>query len=397
MTAQFQKEVLVAVFAAAAGMAPFAGTAAACPVCPAVEHRPTLHEQYARADVAVLAKWIAGDLPGGKPSASIAYRVLQVPRGAGSGLERGAAITVETSESVKKESLALLIGKRSGDGVIEWSAPREVDSVLYNYIVRAPARDAEPQERLRYYVEYLEHSNPEIASDSYAELTDFSIDEIAARPGDLPRELLRKAIGNSELHPVRRALFGVMLGLCGDRSDAELLLDQFADPAEEPSFGVEGMMIGYVLIRGEAGLQTLEALKLREPAASPSDSYAAFAAVRYLLTWGGSGVPPERLQKALHPLIERSEFTDIVTLVLARRKDWSVQGRLMELFGAGGFDGPSTKRAIIRYMLASTQDPPACAEGCVPFQVAEGLKHLAELRRREPRLVSECERYFYSP
>jgi hypothetical protein len=397
MTTQFKKGVLIAVFVTAAGTVHLVGPAAACPVCPVAEHLPTLHQQYARADAAVLAKWIAGEAPGEKSPGSTLYRVLQVPRGAGPGIERGATITLETYHPPKNESLVLLLGKRSADGFLEWSPARDVDSVLYNYIVRAPARDAEPGERLRYYLEYLEHANPEIASDSYAELTDFSIHELAAHPRDLPRDLLRKAIGNPDLNPLRRTLFGIMLGLCGDRSDAELLLDQFADPAEETSFGVEGLMIGYMLITGEAGLQTLEELNLRDPKTSPSDAYAAFEAVRYLLTWGGSGLPPERLRKALHPLIERSDFIDSVTLVLARGKDWSVQPRLMQLFGAGEFDARSTSRAIIRYMLASTRDAPAFAEGHVPLHVAEGLKHLAELRRREPRLVSECEQFFYSP
>jgi hypothetical protein len=96
-----------------------------------------------------------------------------------------------------------------------------------------------------------------------------------------------------------------------------------------------------------------------------------------------------------------------------------VQDRLMSIYGKGEYNIPSIKRAIIRYMLASTQagsPAPAGAAGqtsvtgqvhaSVDSQSAagqlsqaeyaeRGKKFVEELRKKDPRTVREAERFFF--
>jgi hypothetical protein len=119
-------------------------------------------------------------------------------------------------------------------------------------------------------------------------------------------------------------------------------------------------------------------------------------------------------------LLDQPELADLVIADLARWKDWSVQERLMSLYGKGDYNIPSIKRSIIRYMLASTDTkgdagPPTSttagtasgaqssggvASGNVPAEAnlesaARGKKYLEELRKRDPRTVKEAERFFF--
>jgi hypothetical protein len=123
--------------------------------------------------------------------------------------------------------------------------------------------------------------------------------------------------------------------------------------------------------------------------------------------------------QSMRILLERPELADLVIADLARWNDWSVQERLMEIYGKGDYNIPSIKRAIIRYMLASTQAKPAAvsspaatgtASGAqstvspstvnpprdVSLDFAErGKKYLEQLRKRDPKTVKEAERFFF--
>jgi hypothetical protein len=248
---------------------------------------------------------------------------------------------------------------------------------------------------LRYFLSAIDHPNKTIAGDAFAELSAIPIKQVVTRAGDLPRDFLRASLRDPDLNPTRLSLFALMLGLCGNGEDAALMIDTIAEPSEDFRIGIEGMIAGYLLLTGEEGLEVIEELMLREKNASFADVYAVLYAVRVLWNSGDSRIPLERLQAAVYPLIDRAELTDLVINELTRWKDWSVQPRLMQLYGAGAYDIPSIKRAIIRYMIASTKDVPAGSEKAVPLHAANGARHLDELRRRDPRLVEQCERFFF--
>lgn len=391
----FLRRVLCIVLACAAAGIVSPRAVSAWPVC-GIGSSPTLHEQFAQSDFAVLAMWLSREAASEGAKGSTLYEVLQVRRtpGDGDGVQRGDKFTVPQYHDANKGRFALILGTRSKKGGIEWSPPREVDSVLYNYIVRAPSRDADARERLLYFMNLLEDSNKLIANDAFTELSAIPIAELVAHAGDLPPDYLRYAIADPDLCLNRLSLFGLMLGLCGDADDANLMLKKISEPANDFRLGMDGVMAGYLLLTGEPGLVTIEKLKLHNPKESFTEVYAALMAVRNLWKYGGETIPRVRLQQALRPLIDRPELADLVIADLMRWKDWSVQSHLMELYGAEGFNIPAIKRAIVRYMIASTKDRPAGEATAAPLHAVNGAKHLDELRRRDAKLVRDAERFF---
>jgi hypothetical protein len=95
-------------------------------------------------------------------------------------------------------------------------------------------------------------------------------------------------------------------------------------------------------------------------------------------------------------LLDRPELADLVIADLARWKDWEIQDRLMKLYGAADYNIPSIKRAIVRFMVASTKDGvPKDSSKAIPEHVTKGKKFVELLRKKDPKTVGQAERLIF--
>ena len=210
-----------------------------------------------------------------------------------------------------------------------------------------------------------------------------------------------------------------MLGLCGDNHDAQLLADKISQKTEDFRIGIDGLISGYLLLTGPTGLDHIDDWKFKDRKVPFSETYAAMMGLRFMWQYASGRIPSERLQQSMRILLDRPELADLVIADLARWNDWSVQDRLMQIYGKGDYNIPSIKRAIIRYMLASTQTKSAAvasttvtgtasgaqsaggpASGNPPHDVSHeyverGKRYLDQLRKRDPKTVKEAERFFF--
>jgi hypothetical protein len=364
----------------------------ACPFCSAPTL--TLTEQFTKADAAVLVQWVGGELPKEDRPGNTVFEILQVARGSAKSLEKGKKITLERYRTGKKGDLALLLGSRGKEEVIEWGSPLDVTEASYNYIVKAPAAETPPARRLAYYIPYLEFSDPIVSADAYAEFANAPYKDIVPLAREMPREKLQKWIASSDVAATRLGLYGLMLGLCGHPEDAPLMERKIVESTEDFRLGIDGVIGGYLLLTGEDGLEVIEKAKLLDKKVPFSETYAAMQALRFMWTYGNGRIPADRLKSSMRLLLDRPELADLVIADLARWKDWSLQPRLIEIYGVEEYNVPSIKRAIIRYMIASTKDI-AAGSGEPPKHAAEGTRYLQQLREKDPKMVSEAERFFF--
>jgi hypothetical protein len=367
--------------------------APACPFCSAPTL--TLTEQYAKADAAVLVQWISGEMASKDSLGSTTYEIVQVARTPVKSIENGKKITLERYRKGMQGDLALLLGSRAKGETLEWGSPLDMSVDSYNYIVEAPSLDAKPGKRLAYYLKFLEASESMIANDAYGEFANAPYKDIVPLEKQFPREKLRKWLVAPDVPATRLGLYGLMLGLCGNDEDAALMQSKIAEKTDGFRLGIEGVMSGYLLLTGEKGLETIEKSKLESKEVPFSETYAAMQALRFLWTYGNGRIPADRLKASMRLLLDRPEVSDLVIADLARWKDWSIQARLMELYGAEEYNIPSIKRSIIRYMIASTKDVPAGGGEKTPRHVTDGVKLLAQLRDKDAKMVNEVERYFF--
>ncbi|HVV98975.1 MAG TPA: hypothetical protein VHB77_01475 [Planctomycetaceae bacterium] len=236
-----------------------------------------------------------------------------------------------------------------------------------------------------------------IATDAFSEFANAQYKDVAGIAKQLPHEKLRKWIADPETPQTRLGLYGMMLGLCGNEDDAKLLEKKMLDANGDFRLGIDGVMGGYLLITGDKGLAVVDREKIEKKKIPFSETFAAMQALRFMWTYGNGRIEPERLRQSMRLLLDRPELADLVIADLARWKDWTVQDRLMEMYDSEEFNVPSVKRAIVRYLLVCSRHVATTADGSPNPYAADAKQLLEGLRKKDPKTVSEAERFFVSP
>lgn len=371
-----------------------ANLACACPICgqPTV----TLAERFARADGVMLVEWVsARPAQQGMPDTTT-YEVVEIPRAEGGQTRKGDRLTVDGYHSGKPGNLVLLFGRRGEAGKVEWnSPPLDVTETTYQYILQAPSPESRWTKRLEYYVRFLEFPDVDIANDAFAEFVNAPAKDIAATAKLLPRAKVHRWLFDPKTPLTRIAAYGLMLGLCGNATDAQALEQKIFDREDDRRIGLEGIVVGYLLLTGEAGLEKIARDKLRSPGEQTGDVYPCLQALRYVYSYGNGKIATKQIAQAMRILVEQPEFSPSAITDLARWKDWGLQSRLMELYGTEGFDDRHAKQAIIGFLIACIKDVPANTADASPAHVGEAQANLARLRERDPKLVAEIEKFFF--
>lgn len=365
----------------------------ACPFCSAPDL--TLSERLAQADAAVLGEWRRGEKGEQGALGSTAYRVLRIVKDPADQFDKNRELVLNRYRPGKAGTLFLLTGTLSSGSTIQWDDPLQVTETSFQYIVEAPSPESPRQKRLEYFLKFLEYPDPVIAKDAYAEFAKAPYKDVVPLTDRLPRAKIRKWLTSSETPPNRIGLYGLMLGLCGNAKDVQLLKEIITEPADGYRQGIDGVIGGYLLLTGEDGLDLIDRTKLENTEIPFSETYAAMQSLRFLWTYAEGAIDKERLRASMRLLLDRPELADLVIADLARWKDWSVQDRLMDLYGTEGYNVPSVKRAIVRYMLVSTKDAPENGAEEPPEHVVRGKKYLETLRKRDPKLVRQTERFLF--
>jgi hypothetical protein len=353
-------------------------------------------EQYRNAEAAVLAKWISTVPGNGRDDrGSTTYEIHDVARSAIPVLMKGTRITHRRHVPGKPGDIAFLLGIGKDLENLTWHVPFPFSARRYNYVVRAPAADSAPEERLSYYIGQLEDADEVIARDAYDELSNAPFRDLIPLAEQFPREDLRKWVSDPQTFQPRLSLYGLMLGLCGDEHDAEMMESRIMDEPHEFRLGIDGLMAGYLMQKGTKGLAVLEQAKIVDKEVPFGEMYSAMTAVRFMWKYGNGKIPPERLKESMRLFLNQPEVSDLAISDLARWKDWSIQEQLRNMYGTEEYNVPSIKRAIVRYMITATKDVPADGAEKPGKHATEGARYLEELRKMDPKTVNEAEKYYF--
>ncbi len=363
----------------------------ACPFCSAPQL--TLAEQIAQTDAAIIGEWVSGikpDFDAGTAGSTV-YRINKLINSPNNPkLKVGQEITVEGYYPGEKGKFVLILGTL--DGELSWMSPLDISGQGFEYVKNAPSPEEEPSKRLAYYVKFLESSDPLIADDAYAEFANAPYKTIASVKDKFPREKLRTWVFSDETSVTRLGLYGLMLGLCGDKKDMELLKAKVIENDEEFRLGIDGIMAGYLILAGDEGLKVLEDAKLKPSLQTPSkvpfsETFASLQAVKFMWEYGGNRIAPEKLRGAQRILLDNPSLADLVIIDLARWQDWSIIGRLKKMYGHEPYDVPAIKRSIVGYLIQCIKQKPTEPGKPVPEYVTEAETFLAELEKSDPKTV----------
>lgn len=372
-----------------------ASSALACPACGPVL-QPTWSERLEKSDAAALVQWVSATRGSddGKTPASSTFEITQIARDADKLLKKGQRIVVPKYVEGEVGNLYFLWGQKK-DAAIVWKPAKEVSETAYHYITQAPSSELTGPKRLRFFLKFFEFPDELIATDAYIEFAKAEYKDVKAIADAMDRKKIRKWLADPNTIPSRIGLYGLMLGLCGTKEDIPFLEKQIVSLKEEFRIGVDGVIAGYLMLVGEKGMDLVDRTKLKDPKTPQSETYSAVQAIRIIWTYGDGAIGKQRLKQSMRLLIERPDFIEMAIVDLARWKDWSVQDRLMELYGKKDYDASSIKRSIIRFLMASAADVPKGKKSPEPQHVAKGRKMLAVLKKKDPKTYRIAARTFF--
>ncbi|HUQ69876.1 MAG TPA: hypothetical protein VM165_10155 [Planctomycetaceae bacterium] len=366
--------------------------AVACPFC--VPPPPTLAEQLAESDVAVIAEWARSEpASDDQPEPRIDFRVVEVLRTTDDGPKKAGIVSVSFFIEAKPGDLFLLLAKRP-EGIADWGQPIEVTEISAAYAKQTPSIERPAKERLPFFVRFLESSDQLLANDAFAEFGGAKYEDVVAIKDRLSREKIRQWLENPGTPPMRLGFYGMLLGLCGNAEDAEFLAAKVfpATPADKFAIGLDGMMAGYVLLTGERGLNRLVEQKLNDPKQPDGDVYAVINLLRFLWQFAPDRVPQAKVAAALRPLVDRPQFAEVAIVDLARWKEWSVLDQVIARYGQPPFETPEAKRKAITFALACIKDGGNDPQPGTPAKQAR--QFIERLRADDPETLRNAERFF---
>jgi hypothetical protein len=279
-----------------------AGTLAAravgCPFCSAPSQ--TLAEQVAQADGVCLVQFVSGEPAKDQDPGTSTYEVVQVVKSPKDSIRKGDHIHLARFRAGKAGDLFLVMGTRAGkENTIEWGSPTEITEPAFGYVAQAPAPEVATAKRLKYFIRFLEFPDQLVANDAFSEFANAPYKDIAAVAPLLPREKIRGWLTRPETPQTRLGLYGMLLGLCGNDSDAKLLAEKIAPNSDDFRIGLDGMISGYLLLTGTSGLDNIDDWKFKihnGKKSAFSETYAAMMGLRFMWQYAGGKIPNERLR-----------------------------------------------------------------------------------------------------
>lgn len=377
---------------AAAVAAALSRSAVSCPFCEAPSL--TLSEQLNQADVSLLVQWVEAK-PADKDkgfAGSTTYEIVEVVQNVGDVYHPGGRVQLDRERAARPGDLFILLGTKGTN--VEWASPLAVSEASYQYIKQAPTQETPLSERLKYFVKFLEYPDAMVAGDAYGEFANAPYKDIVPIKDKFPRDDLRKWLTDPNTPKTRLGLYGLMLGLCGNEEDAQLLREIIEQPTQDYRLGIDGIMAGYLLIKGEEGLPLIEDGKLRNTDAAFSETYAGMQALRFLWTYAPERVPADRLRAAMRILLDRPDLADLVITDLARWEDWSVVDRLMQMYTEKDYSIPSIKRNIVRYFLVAERVKGENEGDAPPESAVKAKEYLAKIKETDPKTYEAAKRFF---
>jgi len=354
-------------------VASFHQQATACPFCSAVSQ--TLSEEMAAMDTAAIARIVAGT----ETEADAEFEILSVIRG-DKLIRPELKLRINYFGKAKSDQQFLIMGVDPPD--LLWSSPLPVSPVAIEYVNALTKLPKETVERLEFFLAYLEHKESMLARDAYDEFAKAPYDDIKKLKDKLDRPQLIEWIKDTSLPPDRKRLYLVMLGVCGQTSDADLLEKLLRSDDDNKRAGLDAMIACYLTLRGADGLKLVDEVFLANKQSQYADTYAAIMALRFHGTEGGI-LEKEKVLESMRLILNRPELADLVIPDLARWEDWSQIDKLADLFKSADDKSSWVRVPVINYLRAC------------PLPQAE--QKLNELKELDPAAFKRATSFFPVP
>jgi hypothetical protein len=261
----------------------------------------------------------------------------------------------------------------------------KADSDLPKYLHGALAvKDKKPNERLRFFFDYLDNADGEISNDAYKEFGNADYKDYREMAASLPADKIAGWLKSKATPSFRYGLYASMLGHCGKPEHTKVLLELLQDAEKPSSSGVDGMLAGYVMLKPKEGWKYLCSI-LSDPKKEFMFRYAALRAIVFFHDSRPDLVENSEIVSALALLLNQSDIADLAVENLRKWSEWELADKVLALKNSQAFEQPIVRRSVLRYAL-SCKDKVAAAREYVDAQRkkdAQGVSDAEELLKLE--------------
>lgn len=243
-------------------------------------------------------------------------------------------------------------------------------------------KDAPAAERLKFFFNWLDNPDPEIANDSYKEFGNADYKDFRGMASALPPEKVAGWLKDKATPGFRLGLYASMLGHCGTKEHAKILADLLDDKEKRLSSSIDGVLASLVMLDKEAGWTRIETL-LKNPKEEFMMRFAALKAARFFHDYRPDLIPPAKVLDAYKPLLEQGDISDLAIEDLRKWKAWDQAGAIFALKGKEAGKVAIVKRAILRYALRCPGDAAKAYVANAKIEDKRGVEDAEELLKLE--------------
>jgi hypothetical protein len=253
------------------------------------------------------------------------------------------------------------------------------DSDIVKYLQGAVAvKDKPIGERLRFFFDYLDNADLEVANDAYKEFGNADYKDYRDMAKKLPADKIAGWLQDPNTPAFRFGLYASMLGHCGTDKHAALLRKMLDEEQKRLSTGIDGVLAGYTMLKPQEGWAYACSI-LKDPSKEFMLRYAALRAIRFFHDSRPDVVGHLELVKGVALLLDQSDIADLAIEDLRKWHQWDMTDQILGLYGKKSHDIPIVRRAILRFALS--------CQGAKP----QAAQFVAEQRKKDAELVKDAE------
>lgn len=237
--------------------------------------------------------------------------------------------------------------------------------------------DRDAVTRLGYFFQHLDSVDPTVAADAFLEFAKAPDAEIIKARAVLDLAKVRKLLANPATPSERLGVFALLLGLCGEKSDTDMLAGLIArQPApERVRENLAGLLAALTLLDPKQGWAVTEAV-LADPKRPFDQRLAAIGSVQFFQATRPAESKPHIL-RCYRALLAKGDLADLAADDLRRWGWWDLTPDVLKHFDAPTHAAPVVRRGIIRYALQCPAE--------------EAKRFVAAVRQKDPKLVEKVE------
>ena len=280
------------------------------------------------------------------------FRVIQVLPDTPGRIDGEPPTLVAARVAAPVEGTAVLFG--STDSPPRWTAVA-ADETLLGHVVTAPAITEPVGERLAWFAARLEHPEPAIADDAFAEFAVAPFPAVREAAAALAARPLEGWVADPATDQRRRGFYGLALGIVvaegssgGTRLSSAPLRTALETAGGDFRAGADGLRAGILVADGSAGLVWLVD---RAGPDRPVDQRQLLAALRFAREYLIGTIPPARISAVTAELAQSPAVAALAIIDLARAEAWDAVDAVARWWDAAA-DDPLIRRAVAGYLVA---------------------------------------------